>query len=82
MWPKAPGADIYTHHANSVSRVALPAPVQDAGLGNWYIGSLVLPSGAVWMNNKNAGFVVEPRSGALLARAPPLPEEAKLVVWE
>jgi hypothetical protein len=37
-WPKAMGADLYSHAWNSVRQVRLNPALQDAGLGNWYIG--------------------------------------------
>jgi hypothetical protein len=51
IWPKAEGADIYTHAYDKVTRVKTNPELHNAGLGNWYIGALVLPSGQVLMSN-------------------------------
>jgi hypothetical protein len=38
IWPKAEGADIYTHAYDRVTRVRTNPELHNAGLGNWYIG--------------------------------------------
>lgn len=38
IWPKAEGADIYTHAYDKVTKVKTNPTLHNAGLGNWYIG--------------------------------------------
>jgi hypothetical protein len=44
IWPKAEGADIYTHAYDKVTRVKTNPELHNAGLGNWYIGECSLHS--------------------------------------
>jgi hypothetical protein len=56
-WPKAEGADIHNPAEETVRRVPLNARLFGAGLGNWYMGSRVLPSGKVaTMNMVRSGL--------------------------
>ncbi|KIZ05205.1 glyoxal or galactose oxidase [Monoraphidium neglectum] len=81
-WPKAAGADVYRPYDNRVTQVPLNKKLWEAAIGNWYMGSLVLPSGKVATMNMNMMQVVDPYTGAALAEAPGLPDPVENMVWE
>lgn len=81
-WPKAIGADIYYHAYNSVQQVKMNPTLFNAGIGNWYMGALVLPTGKVAVVNKNMMQVIDVYSGDALAQAPALPASVKDLTWE
>ncbi|GBF96985.1 hypothetical protein Rsub_09782 [Raphidocelis subcapitata] len=81
-WPKAAGADMYAPYADTVRQVPLNRRLWDASIGNWYMGSLVLPNGKVAAMNMNMMQVIDPWSGEALAEAPALAGPVKDVVWE
>ncbi|KAI8466478.1 MAG: hypothetical protein J3K34DRAFT_524480 [Monoraphidium minutum] len=81
-WPKAVNADMYSPWDDRVTQVPMNKKLWDASIGNWYMGSLVLPGGKVATMNMNMMQVIDPYTGAALAEAPPLPDPVKDMVWE
>ncbi|WIA15217.1 hypothetical protein OEZ85_001895 [Tetradesmus obliquus] len=82
VWPKAEAADIFNHAHDTVTQVPTNSKLHEAGLGNWYLGALVLPTGQLAVMNKNMMQVINPYTGEALAEAPALPDKVKDLVWE
>ncbi|KAF6264122.1 hypothetical protein COO60DRAFT_220181 [Scenedesmus sp. NREL 46B-D3] len=82
VWPKAEAADIFNHAHDTVTQVPTNTKLHEAGLGNWYLGALVLPTGQLAVMNSNMMQVINPYTGEALAEAPPLPDQVKDLVWE
>ncbi|KAF8060590.1 NLE1 [Scenedesmus sp. PABB004] len=82
VWPKAEGADVFSHASGTVTKVPTNAALHGAGLGNWYLGAFVLPTGQLAVMNSNMMQVINPYTSEALAAAPALPAAVKDLVWE
>lgn len=79
---KSPGAEIFDPLTNQKQLLPVNAELMAAGVGNFYVGAWVLPTGKMVVFNSNMVQVIDIYTGTAVARGPPIPKEMVNIRWE
>lgn len=81
-YSKSPGAEAYDPVTGQKQFLPVNAELMGAGIGNFYVGAFVLPTGDMLLINSNVVQIYNINTGGVRARAPALPALMGTIRWE